>query len=407
MRYENESLPKAYISFPTSHHKMKSSTLDAILLRYLGYALLFLGSAYFLYLVRGALPVFFLAGLMAYALDPVLRILERRGYSRVGAVCFMFLVFLLLFLLLITLVISAFQQAQELQGNLKPYLDSLSHLQEHAHKFVARLPIPETVKTGAQTWVDQGFSRFTAWIGNSAVATASSIIGSLGAIMIYTVVLPIVTFWFMMEMDTIRKRTYVIIPSDNREDVAEIVNSINDLLGSYVRGQMLICGLFGLLCTIAFSILGVAYGMQYGIVLGLVAGVIYIVPYIGMLTVAAAAGLTAYLTSSQPTLCAVLAVGCCVVFNLIIDYVVSPRVLGRGVGLHPVLVIFALLAGAEIGGIFGMILAVPIIASLRVILIYMFPQLVAPLPENKGIPPTTEKAEEIAPKVTDNVPEFL
>ncbi len=198
--------------------------------------------------------------------------------------------------------------------------------------------------------------------------------------MIYTIVLPIVTFWLMMEMDAIRKRAYVLVPLEHRDAVTEIVFSINKLLGRYVRGQMIVCSLFGLLCTIAFSVLGMVYGMQYGIVLGLVAGLFYIVPYIGMLTIAASAGLTAYLTSSQPTLCAILAVGSCVVFNLFIDYGISPRVLGKGVGLHPVLVIFALLSGAQMGGILGMILSVPIIASLRVILIYIFPQLVAPLP---------------------------
>src|SRR5687768_1236137 len=101
-------------------------TLDSIVLRYLGYALLFAFTAYLLYLVRGALPVFFAAGLIAYAFDPVLQVLERRGYSRAGAVGFVFLVFLLLFLLLIALLISGFQQAQQLQGNLKPYLDSLT-----------------------------------------------------------------------------------------------------------------------------------------------------------------------------------------------------------------------------------------------------------------------------------------
>lgn len=382
------------------------SNLDSIILRYVGYALLFLGSAYFLYLVRGALPVFFIAGLLAYALNPVLNLLERRGYSRVGAVCFVFLVFLLLFILLITLVISAFQQAAELQGNLQPYLDSVTHLQERAHKIVERLPIPAGAKAGARTAVDQGINGLTRWIGGFAMTSVSTILGSLGNIIIYMVVLPIVTFWFMLELDAIRRRAYVVVPIAHREDVVEIAGSINDLLGRYVRGQMIVCGLFGLLCTIAFSALGVVYGMQYGIALGMVAGLFYIVPYVGMLTIASSAGLTAYLTSTQPTLCAVLAVGCCIVFNLIIDYGISPRVLGKGVGLHPVLVIFALLAGAQVNGIFGMILAVPIVASLRVILIYIFPQLVAPLPQEENAE-IDQKIEDAPVVLSEQAPEYL
>jgi predicted PurR-regulated permease PerM len=74
------------------------------------------------------------------------------------------------------------------------------------------------------------------------------------------------------------------------------------------------------------------------------------------------------------------------VFNLVVDYGVSPRVLGKGVGLHPLIIIFALLSGAQMGGIAGMILAVPIFASLRVILIYLFPQLTAPIPTHRPKP---------------------
>jgi predicted PurR-regulated permease PerM len=172
----------------------------------------------------------------------------------------------------------------------------------------------------------------------------------------------------------------MLVPPMYRRDVTEIGQSINEMLGRYVRGQMVVCGLFGLLCTIAFYILQLTYGMGYALILGIMAGIIYIVPYVGMATVATAAALTGYFTSTAPVPCAIIAVGCCVVFNLIVDYGVTPRVLGKGVGLHPLMVIFALLSGAQLGGIFGMILAIPLFASVRVVLIYLFPQLTAPIP---------------------------
>ena len=377
-------------------------SLDAIVLRYLGYALLFVVSACLLYLVRGALPVFFAAGLIAYAFDPVLQVLERRGYSRAGAVGFVFLVFLLLFLLLIALLVSGFQQAQQLQGNLKPYLDSLTHWQEKAIGIVDRVPMPSSFKEGARTAINQGAGNLSKGVSGFILSSMTAIFGSLGSIMIYTIVLPIVTFWLMLETKAIKRRALMIVPEVHREDVSEISASINDLLGRYVRGQMIVCGLFGLLCTISFTILGMVYGMEYGIVLGLVAGFIYIVPYVGMATIATSAGLTAYLTSSQPVTCAILAVISCVLFNLIIDYGISPRVLGKGVGLHPVLVIFALLSGAQVGGILGMILAVPIVASLRVVLIYLFPQLTAPVPQANE--ETVKETEAAAPPLEQSVP---
>jgi predicted PurR-regulated permease PerM len=136
--------------------------------------------------------------------------------------------------------------------------------------------------------------------------------------------------------------------------------------------------------------------MDYALVLGLMGAFLYIVPYIGMATIATAAGLAGYFTSDSPVPCAMAAVACCVAFNLIIDYGISPRVLGNGVGLHPLMVIFALLSGAQVGGIFGMILAIPLFASLRVVLIYLFPQLTAPIPHTspESQTATTEEATE-------------
>jgi predicted PurR-regulated permease PerM len=120
--------------------------------------------------------------------------------------------------------------------------------------------------------------------------------------------------------------------------------------------------------------------MQYPLVLGGMAALIYIIPYIGLAVIIVISVLTAYLTT-QSVACAAAVLGCCVVFNLFIDYGLAPRVLGKGVGLHPLMVIFAILCGLHLAGPLGTIFAVPVFAALRVIAIYIFPQLAAPLPE--------------------------
>jgi predicted PurR-regulated permease PerM len=96
-------------------------SLDWQILRYVGYALVFLCGAYLLYLVRGVLPLFLVAGLLAYAMEPVLQRLEQRGYSRQAAVFLVFLIFLLLFVCALALLASAWQQAQALGQNLPTY----------------------------------------------------------------------------------------------------------------------------------------------------------------------------------------------------------------------------------------------------------------------------------------------
>jgi predicted PurR-regulated permease PerM len=380
-----------------------NKNLDAIVLRYLGYAILFIIALELLYLVRAVLPIFGVALLFAYALEPLLRVLETRGYSRGGAVAYVAIIFVLLFVAGITLMASAWQQAQALAAEFPTYQSRLIQLLNENRYRLEEARLPDNVKKSLLEGIGDFQNRALGNASSYVTNGASWVIASLGTIGIVCVVVPILTLYFMLEMNSLRGRTLMIVPALYRRDVTEIGNSINEMLGRYVRGQMIVCSLFGLLCTIGFHALSFKYGMQYPLVLGIAAGFIYIVPYLGMASIAVAAAATGYFTaSSSPVQCAIIAVSCCVVFNLIIDYVVAPRVLGRGVGLHPLMVIFALLSGAQIGGIIGMILAVPVVASLRVVAIYLFPQLVAPLPDTppEGQP---ENKDQTPAQIADEV----
>ena len=364
-----------------------NKSLDWQILRYVGYGLLFLFGALLLYQVRGALPIFLVGALFAYALEPLLQSLERRGYSRRAAVGFVSLVFLLIIGIGLALLASAWQQGLTLAENFPSYEKQVMEVAARGRERVNKINLTPDIKKSIDEAMSSAQSRALTYVGSILQNAPAWILGSLGTFFIFLVVLPIITLSFMMEMNPLRARILMLVPPMYRRDVTDIGASINALLGRYVRGQMIVCGLFGVLCTIAFHVLSFRYNMSYPLVLGLLAALLYIVPFIGMGTIALAAGLTGYFTSNAPVPCAAIAVGCCVLFNLVIDYGVSPRVLGQGVGLHPLMVIFALLSGAQLGGIAGMILAVPFFASLRVVLIYLFPQLTAPIPDT---PPETE-----------------
>jgi len=354
--------------------------LDAIILRYLGYAFLFCFVAYLLFLVRGALPIFIIAAVLAYVLEPVLKRLERRGYSRGGAVGFVFLIFLLVFVLVVVLLANAWQQVQALAQNLPQYQQQAIQLTQNVQHKLDELHLPPNVKEAILAGVADFQAKAPAEVAAKIQGGVGTVLSSIGLVLIVLVILPIVTLWFMLEMNPIRARLFMLVPSQYRRDVSAITAAINGMLGRYVRGQMIVCSLFGLLCTIVFYILSIVYGMQYPLVLGVLAALIYIVPYFGMAIIATAAGLTAYFTSSAPVPCAAIAVLSCLCFNLAIDYGVTPRIVGKGVGLHPLMVIFAMLCGAQLGGIVGMVLAIPFFATLRVVAIHLFPQLTEPIP---------------------------
>lgn len=374
-------------------------SLDAIVLRYVGYSLLAIGCLYLLYLVRSVIVIFMVAGLIAYAFEPLLQRLEKRGYSRRGAVGFVFLFFLLLLLTVVALLASAWQQAQQLAGKVPTYQVQIIELINLNQERLERAHLPESVKESIHQGIKHTIDDLKAKAPLYANSMVQAIVGSLGSIFILLIILPMITLSLMLEMNPLRARALMVVPPLYRRDVMLITAKINEILGRYVRGQMLVCSLFGVLCTILFSILNLAYKMDYWLVLGVLATFCYIVPYIGMATIATAAGLTAYITSNAPLPCAIIAVGCIFLFNIIIDYGITPRILGRGVGLHPLMVIFALLGGAQLGGIIGMIIAIPFFASLRVVLIHIFPQLSSPVQR------TSEEAEATVKKHRETTPE--
>lgn len=386
---------------------MNSRTLDPIVLRYLGYAVVLCIAAYLLYLVRGALPVFIIGAVLAYALEPVLTRLENRGFSRRGAVGLVFLGFLIFLIALVGLMYAAWQQIQALASNApaleKQAVELIRHWQDH----IQALRIPDEIKH----MIVQGATEFQAKAPQMIADKLQGVVGwtfsSVGVLFIALVVIPVITLWMMLEMKKIQRNCLLMVPSEYRPEVRAIVIDINEILGRYVRGQIIVCSIFGILCTVGFSILGFVYHMQYGLALAMAGAFLYIVPYFGIFVVAITAASLAYFTSSAPVLCAILAVACIVVFNLVLDYGVAPRVLGEGLGLHPLMVLFALLAGAQVGGIFGMILGVPVFASLRMIALRLFPRLDVAHSISPATPHKTAPIISAAPpnKEPENTPE--
>ena len=420
--------------------KLVTKTLDSVILRYVGFGLLFVGVVLMLYLVRGALPVFIVGGVLAYAVEPLLQRLEKRGRSRGGAVMFVFGLYVLLGLLLLVLLAAAVQQGQSLLTNvathsaapaktvtktttqtrpvtparpisgdvtatttttvvapsstkpLKPaYIRQITQLIQNNRYRLNDSPLPLAVKQPLNTTIDNNLERLGETVPRLAADIGTRLVAGTGSFLINIFLLTLVSFGLMLEAHRIKARMLMLIPPPYRRDITDLSISINELLGRYVRGQLIVCGTYGALCTVGFQVLHSVYDMQYPLVLGALAATIYILPYFGPALITLSAVSAAYLTSNAPVPCALAALGVCVGFNLIVDYGIAPRVLGKGVGLHPLMVVFALLCGYQLGGPLGTVVAVPIFASLRVIAIYLFPQLAAPLPEES--PQTTSRNE--------------
>ena len=389
---------------------MVHKNLDAIVLRYVGFGLLFLFFVAAIFLIRGILPVFLGAGLVAFALEPVLQRLEKRGRSRLRAVGFVFVILVLIGLILLSLLAAAFQQGQTLAANIGTYNDQVTHLIEIQRQRLENSKLPVAVKQSITEAIQSNLDGARARVPGMAADFAARALAGAGSFFFNLFLLNLITLGLMLEAHRIKARLLMLVPPLYRRDVIELSTSINELLGRYVRGQAIVCLSFGALCTVAFEVLSRVYGLQYPLILGAMAAVVYVLPYFGLAVIMVTAVATAYLTAAQPLPCAIATFACIVAINLATDYGISPRVLGKGVGLHPLLVIFALVCGFEVGGPLGTLVAVPLFASLGVIAIYLFPQLAAPIPNEEIFhdepnPPVTKdemlsdvaRAEDAAP----------
>ncbi len=177
----------------------------------------------------------------------------------------------------------------------------------------------------------------------------------------WLVLIPILSFFFLKDADSFRRSVLAMLPRGRlRWRGDEFFQDINSTLAAYIRAQLTACVLMGVVCSIGFALIG----LPSPLVLGFIAGFCEFVPLVGPLTVAILAVVLALLHSGFGMAFVVLLfLG---VLRIVQDYVIYPRIIGEGIHLHPLAVILAILAGAEIAGVAGIFLAIPVIAVLTV-----------------------------------------
>ena len=187
-----------------------------------------------------------------------------------------------------------------------------------------------------------------------------SLTGTLGSL-IGLLVIPVITYYALVEFDNIKVWFLNMIPAPYQEAVETKVSMINVLVAGFIRGQLIVAVLLGILYAIGFSFIGI--DMAIGI--GMVAGMLGIIPYVGS---AVALGLAAGLCLLQygVDLHLLFVVGWYALIQTLEGLLLTPRIVGRSVGIHPVAVIVGLLIGGDLLGFLGLIVAVPITAIVQV-----------------------------------------
>jgi predicted PurR-regulated permease PerM len=332
--------------------------------------------AVFLYLTREALPPFLIAFGVAALLDPLLDRLERRGWSRRAAAAVVFAAFLLVFFAVaIILLPMAMHQAVELVRNVPGYYTRLTAWGEQwlnqRRALLVRLHLP----TSSAGMLAQYQAQILGFLRTLVARLVGVLGGSLGKA-VWLAIIPIVTFYLLQDIDAIIRRALSLFPDRHRDRIAGVGRDVVAVFTGYLRGLCIVCSLYAVVNVILLTLLRVPYAL----VIGLFSGILYAVPYVGAVTTIALGALVA-LASPNPTTGHVVGVAVALLAtNQVFDQLITPRVVGGLVGLHPVVSIFALTVGGNLFGLPGMILAVPIAASIQVVLVELFPALTRPLP---------------------------
>jgi predicted PurR-regulated permease PerM len=175
----------------------------------------------------------------------------------------------------------------------------------------------------------------------------------------WLVLVPVLSFFLLKDAQTLRVSALHALPIRFRERARRLLEELNTTMAAYIRAQLVACLLVGAICGAGFA----ALGLPYAALLGVLAGVLEFIPLLGPFAVAVIAAIVA--AFHAPAL-AFWTAGFLAVVRVVEDYVIYPRLMGRGIHLHPLAVILAVLAGIELGGVVGIFVAVPAAAAMSV-----------------------------------------
>lgn len=303
---------------------------------------------------------FLVGGAIAYALDPVADRLQRIGLSRVMATGVIFVLLIAFFVLAALVIIPLLiQQTNGLIEAAPGILEQLrTFLTEQFPSVIdENSTIRQSLSTLGTTIQERG--------GELVQGLLSSAAGFVN-VLVFLVVVPVVAFYLLLDWDRMVSRIDDLLPRDHAPVIRELARDIDGTLASFVRGQGTVCLILGVFYAVALMIIG----LQFGMVVGLLAGLLTFIPYVGALVGGLlSVGLALFQFWGDwwmiVAVAAVFQIGQVVEGN-----VLTPKLVGSSVGLHPVWLIFALSAFGTLFGFVGLLVAVPIAAALGVIVRY-------------------------------------
>jgi len=331
-------------------------------------------SGWLMYLLAPVLTPFVASALLAYIGDPLADRLQRLRLPRTLAVVSVFLltfVFIALLVLLIGPLVR--QQVSALFAALPAIGANIEQVVLPRAADLLGIELGDKVGLGAflADYKDMAGS----WAGK-LVQIGGSTGSMLAAAVMSLFLIPILTFYLLRDWDTIIAHLGALVPTSQRETIFTLARETDDVLGAFLRGQLMVMFALAVMYATGLSL----FGLEYAIAIGVVSGLVSFVPYLGLVFGMTLASLTVVF-EPDPWIPLLGIVGTFTAAQFLEGSVLTPKLVGDQIGLHPVVVIFAIAAGGQLFGFFGILLALPAAAVLSVLVRFAFNRYLKEHPE--------------------------
>lgn len=323
---------------------------------HLFYLFLIVGVGYLLYMLAPILSPFLLGALLAYLTDPLVKRLDKWGSPHLLSVTSIFLLLFCVILVLVLILLPLIQN--QIVTVVESMPQTIAWIQDTIAPWISEFVNISTVKSS----VTAGLSK-SGWVLSAVVSSGYAV-----TLWVVNFVLTlVVTFYLLRDWDLVLNAIKSILPKSSKATIIKIARECDEVLSAFFRGQLLV---MLALCAV-YGIGLLAVGLQLGLIIGIIGGLLSIVPYLGSTFVVVAASAASFIQYGSweqlPWVLAVFLIG-----QSLEGFVLTPYLIGERIGLHPVAVIFAILAGGSLFGFFGVLLALPVAAVIMVLIRFCY-----------------------------------
>lgn len=295
--------------------------------------------------------------IIAYLLNPLIAFLVNRGLPRTLSILLVYATLLSLSIAVLFYVIPVVvSEMSDLITMIPFYSKSFQYMFNEMKKGINFAGLPPGIKTVIERNVNN--------VENALLRTLQNVLDTMFSLfshLIGLIIAPVISYYLLKDAENVKSGFFSIMPAKYKPKLINLLIDLDETLGGYIRGQLLVCSIIALLSSLGLYIIG----LDYALILGIIAGIANIIPYFGPVLGAIPAIAIAVLRSPGYVFWVVLVF---VVVQQIDGAIISPKIIGESIGIHPVVVILSLIFGGQLWGFWGMVLAIPAVAILKVLL---------------------------------------